>query len=132
MDFLNQVKAHMESLSFTPSIIQIGLYIEDGDSVAIRPSPNTIDDRYMDEGKIYPFSFQVLVHHQRNAEAYSMIEKLLSEYDNLSNGAVTSSDGSFNLVSIQCTNTPNFVQKTSFGVLWTCQFEAELHIKGGN
>lgn len=128
MDFLNRLKAHMEGLAFTPSTINIGLYNENGNSIAIRPSPSNISDRYMSKGYIYPFSFQVLVHHNKNTEAYGMIEKLRSEYENLSNGAITSGDGSFVLVSMQCTTTPNFVQKTSYGTLWTAIFNAELEI----
>lgn len=82
----------------------------------------------MTKGKIYPFSFQILVHNKDNMFAYDTINRLFSQYENLSNGAITSSDASFTLVSMQCTTTPNFVQKTSFGVLWTAIFEAELLI----
>ncbi|MGJ9460287.1 phage tail terminator protein [Oceanobacillus sp. CF4.6] len=132
MDFLDRLKEYQEGLPFTPSIIQIGLYKEDGNSVAIRPAPSNINERYMEEGKIYPFSFQMLVHNQSNVFAYDSLNQLTSQLDNLSNGAITSSDGSFNLISMQCTTTPNFVQKTSYGVLWTAIYNAELYIKGGN
>ncbi|WP_162986460.1 minor capsid protein [Virgibacillus sp. Bac332] len=115
-------------MSFTPSVVGIGMYSENGNSIAIRPSPANINERYMEKSKIYPFSFQLLVHHDDNLVAYQMIEQLMSEYENLSSGAITSSDGSFNLVSFQCTTTPNFVQKTSYGVLWTALFEAELYV----
>ncbi|WP_077623840.1 phage tail terminator protein [Sediminibacillus massiliensis] len=128
MDFLERLKAYTEGLSYTPPTVGIGLYKEDGNSIALRPSPANISERYMEKSKIYPFSFQLLVHHRDNLEAYRMIEQLLSEYENLSNGAITSSDGSFQLVSFQCTTTPNFVQKTSYGALWTAMFEAELYI----
>lgn len=131
MDFLLRLKDHMESLPFTPPTIGIGLYSEDGDSVAIRPSPSNINDRYMEQGKIYPFSFQLLVHHKDNLFAYETAENILSTYDNLASDAIASSNGSFELVSVYCTTTPNFVQKTSYGVLWTAMFEAELYIKGG-
>jgi Bacteriophage minor capsid protein len=132
MDFLDRLKEYQESLSFTPSIIEIGSYKEDGNSVAIRPSPSNIGTRYMEEGKIYPFSFQMLVHHESNTFAYDVINQLTSRLDNLDPGAITSSNGSFDLVSLQCTTTPNFVQKTSYGVLWTAIYEAELYIQGGN
>ncbi|CDQ41507.1 hypothetical protein [Virgibacillus salexigens] len=128
MDFLHALKSFTETLSFTPPTIGIGMYNQDGNSIAIRPSPANINERYMEEGLIYPFSFQLLVHHQDNLEGYDMINRLMSEYENLSNGAITSRDGSFHLVSFQCTTTPNFVQKTSYGVLWTALFEAELYV----
>lgn len=128
IDFLNKLKNYTESLSYTPSVIHIGTYREDGNSIAIRPSPSNISERYMTKGKIYPFSFQILVHNKDNMFAYNTIDQLFSEYENLSSGAITSGNGSFSLVSMQCTTTPNFVQKTSFGVLWTAIFEAELLI----
>lgn len=131
MDFLDRLKSHIESLSFTPSTIDIGLYQEDGDSLAIRPAPSTIDERYMERGKIYPYSFQVLSHNRNNYTAYQTTEELVSRLDNLDARAIASSDGSFVLVSMQCTTTPNFVEKTSYGVLWTAMFEADLYI-GGN
>lgn len=134
IDFIERLKEFTEGLSYTPSTIEIGLYNENQNSIAIRPTPSSINDRYMEKGKIYPYNFQVLVHMDgsNNLLAYQTIEKLVSEYENLSRGAITSNDGSFNLVTIQCSTTPNLVQKTSFGVLYTAIFNAELYIKGGN
>ncbi|MBP1971580.1 hypothetical protein J2Z83_003731 [Virgibacillus natechei] len=131
IDFLEILKTYIEDLSFTPSTIHIGLYNENNNSIAIRPMPSNIDDRYMEYGKVYPFQFQLLVHHRENLFAYSITEQLMSQLDNLSSGAITSSNRSFSLISFQCTNTPNFVQKTSYGVLWQTVFTAELYI-GGN
>lgn len=134
IDFLERLKEFTEGLSYTPSTIEIGLYKENGNSIAIRPSPSSINVRYMEKGKIYPYNFQLLVHMDgsNNLVAYQTAQKLVSEYENLNSGAITSSDGSFDLVTMQCTTTPNFVEKTSFGVLWTALFNAELYIKGGN
>jgi hypothetical protein len=132
MDFLNKLKEHIEGLPFTPSTVHVGLYDENGNSVAIRPAPSNIDERYMEDGKIYPFSFQILMHHSSNLFAYDSLEQLTSELDNLDPRAITSSNGSFSLVSLQCTTTPNFVEKTSYGTLWTAIYQADLHIKGGN
>lgn len=131
MDFLNRLKDYMEGLPFTPSIVHIGLYEESGNSVAIRPTPSSIDERYMEKGKIYPFSFQVLAHHSSNMFAYDTINQLTSILDNLDSGAITS-DGSFSLVSLQCTTTPNFIEKTPYGVLWQAIYQADLYIEGGN
>lgn len=134
IDFLERLKDYTEGLPYTPSTIEVGLYKENGNSIAIRPTPSSINVRYMEKGKMYPYSFQLLIHMDgsQNLMAYQTIQKLTSEFENLSSGAITSSDGSFNLVSMQCTTTPNFVQKTSYGVLYTALFEAELYIKGGN
>jgi len=130
MDFIDRLKEFMEGLPSTPSVVNIGVYSENGNSVAIRPAPSNINERYMEEGKIYPFSFQILMHNRSNAIAYDSLNQLTSTLDNLNSRAITSSDGSFSLVSMQCTTTPNFVQKTSYGVLWTAIFQADLYIKG--
>jgi hypothetical protein len=131
MDFLDRLKEYMEGLPFTPSTVHIGTYQENGNSVAIRPAPSNIDERYMEGGKIYPFSFQILMHHQSNNFAYESLSQLTIELDNLDPRAITSRDGSFNLVSMQCTTTPNFVQKTGYGTLWTAIYQADLYL-GGN
>ncbi len=39
IDFLERLKQYTEQLIFTPSIIQVGMYRTDGNSVAIRVSP---------------------------------------------------------------------------------------------
>jgi hypothetical protein len=127
MDFLERLKADMEALTFTPSTVEIGMYNEDGNSVSIRPAPSNIDVRDMAQGKIYPFSFQVLSHHKNNLTAYQLLQDLVSEYDDVKK-IITSSDNSFVMLSVKCTTTPNYVESTSYGALWTAIFEAELYI----
>lgn len=128
MDFVERLKEHMEGLSFTPSVIQIGAHNKDGDSIAIRPSPSNIDTRDMGHGKIYPFSFQVLVHNKNNHLGYTNTMKLMTEYDMPTGINIVSDDGTFVLISIRNTTTPNHVEETSYGTLWTAVFEAELYI----
>ena len=127
MDFLHVLKADIENLTFTPPTVEIGLYRADGDSIAIRPAPSTIDDRDMQQGKSYNYLVQFLVHHQDNEVAYNTIEKLCNHYDD---SHLESNDGSFQLISFQVTTTPNFVQRTEHGVLYTMMATAELYIGG--
>jgi hypothetical protein len=126
MDFLEVLKADMEALPFTPSSIEIGMYNEDGNSVSIRPAPSNIDVRDMAQGKIYPFNFQILSHNKNNLTAYQLLQNLVTEYD--LKKTLTSTDNSFAVLSIKCTTTPNFVESTTYGALWTALFEAELYI----
>ena len=129
MDFLERLKEHMEGQSFTPSVIEIGTYKADGDSVAIRPSPSNISSRYMAKSKIYSFGFQLLVHHANDLTAYQTLSQLFNLYDlNTNKLGIVSDDNSFALNNVRCTTTPNYVQETSHGVLWTAVFEAELYI----
>lgn len=126
MDFLERLKADMEGLPFTPSVVEIGQYNEDGNSVSIRPAPSNIDVRDMAKGKIYPFSFQILCHHKNNLTAYQMLRDIVHEYD--LKKVITSANESYILIAIKCTTTPNFVETTNYGALWTALFEAELYI----
>lgn len=127
MDFLQRLKEHMEGLENTPSVIDIGSYNEDGDSIGIRPAPNSISNRYI-SGKIYPFSFQVLVHHKNNMTAYTTLQEILKVYDH-KHVTIPSNDGSYILISIENTTLPNYVETTNYGTLWTAIFNAELYIK---
>lgn len=130
MDFLERLIEYVEGLSFMPSNIKIGLFDENGNSVAIRPMPSSLNERYVEQSKIYQYSFQVLVHNKSNLIAYEVSQKLMSVLDMIDEGLIQSSNNSFKLVSIRCTTTPNFVQKTGYGYLWTMMFEAELFVKG--
>src|SRR5690554_2402643 len=130
MDFLERLIEYVEGLSFMPSNIKIGLFDENGNSVAIRPMSSSLNERYVEQSKIYPYSFQVLVHNKSNLMAYEVSQKLMSVLDMIDEGLIQSSNNSFKLVSIRCITTPNFVQKTGYGYLWTMTFEAELFIEG--
>lgn len=129
MDFLDRLKDFLEGLSFTPDVINIGSYRESGNDIAIRPTPTAIADQYQSKEKIYPFSFQVLVHMDNNIEAYTTIEKLRSELANLNSESIVSDNDSFDLITIECTSTPSYVQKTNYGSLWNAIFTADIHIR---
>lgn len=130
MDFLDRLVEYLEGFSFMPSLIKIGLYDENKNSVALRPTPSTINERYIEKSKVYPYAFQVLIHNESNTVAHATSQQLLSVLDFLDEGLIQSSNNSFELLSIRCTTTPNFVQKTGYGYLWTIMFEAELFVKG--
>ena len=129
LDFLDRLKEFLEGITLISTPISIGTYKENGHDVAIRPSPSNIDTRYMDKNKVYAFGFQILVHHRENVIAYREIERIRATLEDLSSDSITSNNGSFKLISMQCTTTPNYVQKTNHGALWTALFVAEIHIR---
>ena len=129
LDFLDRLKEFLEGSISIPTPISIGTYKENGHDIAIRPSPSNIDIRYMNKNKVYAFGFQILVHHRENITAYREIERIRATLEDLSSDSITSNNGSFELISMQCTTTPNYVQKTNHGVLWTALFVAEIHIR---
>lgn len=130
MDFLDRLIEYLEGLMYMPSIIKVGLYDENKNSVAIRPTPSNLNDRDLEGAKTYNFSFQVLAHNKINQIAYHTLQQLLDDLDMLDREAIESENDTFELVVIYCTTTPNFVQKTGYGYLWTAMFEAELFLKG--
>lgn len=130
MDFLDRLIEYLQGFSFMPSIIKVGLYDENENSVAIRPTPSSINERYIEKSKVYPYSFQVLVHNRSNAVAHASAQQLLGVLDMIDKDIIQSNQNAFEVLSIRCTTTPNFVQKTGYGYLWTMIFEAELFMKG--
>src|SRR5699024_10885971 len=131
LDFLERLKGSLESLDYTPDRINIGLHDKNRNSIAIRPSPSNISDRQMDTGKIYNFSFQLLIHNENNLVGYKTANRLTEFLDDVNKSNIISNDNSFSLVFIECTTLPNFVEETSFGALWTAIYNAELYIQGG-
>lgn len=130
MDFLDKLKDKLESLTITPPVIEIGSYRTNVNSVAIRPAPSSINSRYLNKDKIYPYSFQILVHHSDNFAGNMTTENIVQELDNKEAGYVISDNNSFDLISIVVTTTTNHVEVTEHGNLWTAIFQAELYIKG--
>jgi hypothetical protein len=126
LDFLDRLKEYIEGLPNTPSVIEIGQYNEDGNSVAIRPTPSNTNIRDMAKSKIYPFAFQMLVHHKNNYTAYLLLKHLEESLD--MSKEIVSEDESYTLISLKCTTNPSHVETTSYGTLWTAVFEAELFI----
>lgn len=130
MDFLEQLKTKLEGLSGIPSVIEIGTYNENANSIAVVPTPGSMGSRYADKGKIYPFNFQTLVHNKSNMAAYQMTQKIMNILDNAGESFVKSKTNSFTLLNITVTTLPNMVSRTDFGSLYTAVYSAELQIKG--
>ena len=129
MDFLNRLKEYLEGLPFTPSVIRIGTFDENTDSIALRLSPGSINDRDLESGKVYNFSFQILVHKKNHLVAYETIMKIMNELDNIDKSKINTDESKYYLILIECTTTPNYVQKTNYGELYTAIFNAELYVK---
>lgn len=129
MDFLDRLIDYLSNSLPMPTI-KVGLYEENGQSVAIRPMPSAINERYIEKSKVYPYAFQVLVHNKSNAAARMTAQQFFDELDFMDKTKIESGNESFELLAVRCTTTPNFVQKTSYGHLWTVSFEAELYLRG--
>lgn len=130
MDFLQMLKRKVESFSYTPPVALIGAYDTSRDSIALRPTPSDMQTRYINDDKVYPYSFQILVHHKNSMSAYDLAMKLQNEFEKSKKDFIKSDDNSFTLINISVTTTVNHVERTGYGDLWTAIFVAELIIKG--
>ena len=130
MDFLNSVKVYLENeLNLFASVIQVGNLLDDN-SIAIRPVPSGPVSLKLNGSKTRTYQFQILTKHSNTRMAYDDLEKINDLLDQ--NKAVTSSDGSFNLINIETYTSPNWVERTDKGQhIFTALYQAELYIKEG-
>lgn len=131
MDFLDRVKEHIEQNVTLNAPIVFGLLDTVPSSIAIRPIPSLVNDRYVDNEKTFTFAFQVLVKDADHFTAYNIIQSIFSVLDGLGKDAIPSQDGSYVFVKCECYTLPNFVEKTDKDeYIYTTIFYAEL-AKGG-
>ncbi|MBM7585848.1 hypothetical protein JOC86_002390 [Bacillus pakistanensis] len=101
-------------------------------SIAIRPTPSTPNDPYLDRDKTINFAFQVLVKDPNSMTAYRKCHDIYNALDELPKGSISSQDGSFLLLRCHCTTMPNWVEENEHGEhTYTALFNAEL-TKGGS
>lgn len=132
MDFLKQMKKYIETnIPIFKTPLSVGDLTDGeitGNDIAIIPIPGTPPTKNLDSGKNYVFAFQILVRHEKGSLSYSTCQLIADYLDGLSNGAVTSADGSFVFVTCDLYVTPNFVERTKWGDIYTAMFRAELDI----
>nr|WP_099682637.1 minor capsid protein [Bacillus pumilus] len=127
MDFLERMKIYIETNVLPGQKIEVGA-VKDGNSIAISPTPGIQPNKDLNLGRHYTFPFQILVRHSYSLTGYTTCQRIADHLDTLTNGAVTSSDGSFIFVNCGVYVTPNFVERTAQGDLYTALFQAELYI----
>lgn len=127
MDFLERMKEYIEhNISIFKSTLSIGTLKADED-IALVPVPGTSPTKNLDMKRNYVFPFQILVRHSKERISYTTCQEIADKLGILTNGAVTSGDGSFDFVNCDVYVTPNFVEKTPEGFTYTAMFQAELY-----
>lgn len=130
MDFIKQISAYLTSNATLNASIVSPILSAEPKSVAIRETPSSIANRYIDKGKTLDFQFQVLVKDPNVIIARDTINSVFDALDGL-NDVVTSGDGSFIFTQCECTVLPNWVETNEHGehiftILFSCSLE-----KGG-
>ncbi|MED4904123.1 minor capsid protein [Parageobacillus thermoglucosidasius] len=111
--------------------ITVGVLSKKTKSVAIRLLPNTMRNAYMDKGRTYRLSFQVLVKDKDQPEAIRVINEITEFLDSLTNDDILLSDHCYRFIACEVYTMPNFVEKTEHDeYIYTALFNAEYEMKG--
>ncbi|MFZ4452086.1 phage tail terminator protein [Salibacterium aidingense] len=128
MDFLERIKDYIEgNVSLYKTSLSVNM-LKTGNDIAIRATPGAPNDRYV-TGKTHTFQFQILTRHEVDKTAYEAVQAITTALDGLTNGAVTSSDGSFVFHTCEVYTLPNFIEETAHGEsIYAAMFEAEIYL----
>jgi Bacteriophage minor capsid protein len=109
----------------------VGVLSKKTKAVAIRLLPNTMRSAYMDKGRTYRLSFQVLVKDKNQLEAIRVINDITEFLDSLTNDDILLSDNRYRFIVCEVYTMPNFVEKTEHDeYIYTALFNAEYEKKG--
>lgn len=127
MDFLDRLMDFIEEHVVLNAALKSGRLDEEVSAISIIPTPSAIDGRYMDKGKTYEYSFQVLVKDPDQEKVRKVLYEITSLLDGLSNSAIKSEDGSYIFVKCEAYVLPHYVETTDHGnYIYTAMFTAEL------
>jgi hypothetical protein len=132
MDIIKQISDYLTNAIALNAQIVSPILKTAPQSVAIRETPSSIANRYMNTDKTMNFQFQILVKDPSIIKARDTINTIFQKLDGLPKGAVTSLDGSFLLSKCECTTTPSWVETNEKNEhIYTAIFSAEIEL-GGN
>ncbi|CAF1777872.1 hypothetical protein NRS6094_04317 [Bacillus subtilis] len=128
MDFLDRMKQYIESnIPLFKKVLTVGP-LQSGNDISILEIPGVKPTKNLDMSRNYIFPFQILVRHHDQHVSYTTCQQISDQLDKLTNGAVTSGDGSFDFVICEVYTTPNWVEQTPEGHIYTAMFQAELYL----
>jgi hypothetical protein len=131
MELLDRLMDAIEANVQLNANIQVGILSQDPKAVTIRLLPNTLRDAYMDKGRSYRISFQVLVKDTDQPEAIRVINDITEFLDSLTSEDIQLSDNRYKFIVCEVYTMPNFVEKTEHDeYIYTALFNAEYEMKG--
>jgi ABC-type uncharacterized transport system fused permease/ATPase subunit len=131
MELLDRLMDAIEANVQLNANIQVGILSQDPKAVTIRLLPNTLRDAYMDKGRAYRISFQVLVKDTDQPEAIRVINDITEFLDSLTSEDIQLSDNRYKFITCEVYTMPNFVEKTEHDeYIYTALFNAEYEKKG--
>lgn len=131
MELLNKIIDAITANVRLNADIQIGILSQKPKAITVRLLPNTLRDAYMDKGRAYRLSFQILVKDEDQLEAVRVINDITEFLDSLTNDDILLSDSRYKFISCEVYTMPNFVEKTEHDeYIYTALFNAEYEKKG--
>jgi hypothetical protein len=129
MDVITQISNYLTNNVTLNAAITSPVLKSDARSVAIRETPSSISNRYIN-GKTLGFRFQILVKDPSVIKARDITNDITRALDGLPQGSITSAY--FVLSSCECVALPNWVETTERNEhIYSALFNAELE-QGGN
>jgi Bacteriophage minor capsid protein len=133
LDFLFRLQDYLKAKLNKP--VLIGVLGAESPSIAIRQTPSSVKERYVDKGKTFEFSFQVLMKDKSaigHLNVINTMNAIFNLLDGLPKGEIVSSSDSFTFVTCECYTLPNMIEKTGTDEYeYTAVFTAELE-RGGS
>lgn len=129
MDFFLRLKSYIEDqFTLYKSPLSVGLLVKPND-IALRPTPGGEPEKDMDGSRYIQFPFQILTRHENEVLAFDTCQEIALGLDGLRNGAILSANGTYQFITCNLTTTINFVERDSYGGIYTALLEAELYLK---
>lgn len=111
--------------------IQVGVLSGEPSAVCARLIPSYSRVAYMDNGRVYQMSFQVLVKDSDQQEAVRVLDEITTFVDLLTHDDIVLKNNRFRFIKCDVYTMPNFVEKTEHDeYIYTALFNAEYEMKG--
>jgi hypothetical protein len=131
MDFIKRISTYLTNNALLNTPIVSPVLSKDPQSVAIRETPSSIANRYMNTDKTMNFQFQLLVKDPSIIKARDTINTIFQKLDGLPSDSITSGNGSFIITKCECTTLPSWVETTERNEhIFTAIFAAEIELGG--
>jgi hypothetical protein len=131
MELLDKILDAIEANVNLNAPIQVGVLSDEPTAVCVRLIPSSPRVAYMDNGRVYQMSFQVLAKDKEEFEAIRVINDITEFLDSLANDDIQLSDSRYQFITCEVYTMPNFVEKTERDeYIYTALFNAEYEMKG--
>lgn len=127
MDFLDRLIDYIEDNITLSTAMVTGSLNQARQSIAIRPTPSSMGNRFMNKDTTREYSFQILIKDPNQIKANSTLHDIASLLDGLGNNAIPSDNDSYQFINCKVYVLPNHVETTAHNeYIYTAMFTAEL------